>query len=132
MKPNTFQRIPILVTNAAQYSTISQPMNITINLHIIGELNQFIRKKKIQYQLILISFLTAIFCFCFFFFFRVVSLYKQILTPPPSKKIRYNNAGEPQSAYYCHLCGIEYISKFNLEKHLERQHTEEERATTPV
>lgn len=63
---------------------------------------------------------------------RVVSLYKQILTPPPSKKIRYNNAGEPQSAYYCHLCGIEYISKFNLEKHLERQHTEEERGTTPV
>ncbi|KAK9504328.1 hypothetical protein O3M35_010688 [Rhynocoris fuscipes] len=63
---------------------------------------------------------------------RIVSLYKQIITPPPSKKIRYNNAGEPQSAYYCHLCGIEYISKFNLEKHLERQHSSQERNTTPV
>ncbi|BES96040.1 ZnF_C2H2 [Nesidiocoris tenuis] len=62
---------------------------------------------------------------------RVVTLYKQIETPPPSKKIRYNNAGEPQSVYYCHLCGIEYIVKFNLQKHLERQHTVQERAAVP-
>uniref|UniRef100_A0A0A9YKQ6 Zinc finger imprinted 3 n=1 Tax=Lygus hesperus TaxID=30085 RepID=A0A0A9YKQ6_LYGHE len=62
---------------------------------------------------------------------RVVTLYKQIETPPPSKKIRYNNAGEPQSVYYCHLCGIEYIVKFNLQKHLERQHTLQERGNVP-
>ncbi|XP_014271996.1 zinc finger protein 260 [Halyomorpha halys] len=63
---------------------------------------------------------------------RVVTLYKQIQTPPPSKKIRYNNAGEPQSVYYCHLCGLEYIVKFNLQKHLERQHPIEERAMQPA
>jgi len=62
---------------------------------------------------------------------RVVTLFKQIETPPPTKKIRYNNAGEPQSVYYCHLCGIEYIVKFNLQMHLERQHTKEERAAAP-
>ncbi|XP_014254264.1 zinc finger protein 709-like [Cimex lectularius] len=62
---------------------------------------------------------------------RVVSLFKQIETPPPSKKIRYNNAGEPQSVYYCHLCGSEYIVKFNLQMHLERAHTMAERSAAP-
>lgn len=62
---------------------------------------------------------------------RMVSLFKPIVTPPPSKKIRINNAGEPQSVFYCHLCGIEYIVKFNLQKHLERQHTVDERDGKP-
>ncbi|KAL1140840.1 hypothetical protein AAG570_000768 [Ranatra chinensis] len=62
---------------------------------------------------------------------RVVTLYKQIETPPPSKKIRYNNAGDPQSVYYCHLCGFEYIVKFNLQKHLEGQHSRQERSAVP-
>ncbi|XP_075220101.1 uncharacterized protein LOC142323782 [Lycorma delicatula] len=62
---------------------------------------------------------------------RIVSLFKPIVTPPPSKKIRINNAGEPQSVFYCHLCGIEYIVKFNLQKHLERQHSVDERDGKP-
>ncbi|GLH12895.1 Uncharacterized protein GBIM_17553 [Gryllus bimaculatus] len=62
---------------------------------------------------------------------RIVALFKPVATPPPSKKIKLNNAGEAQSVYYCHLCGFEYIVKFNLQKHLERQHTEEERNRVP-
>ncbi|XP_066991418.1 zinc finger protein 615 [Anabrus simplex] len=62
---------------------------------------------------------------------RIVALFKPVATPPPSKKIKLNNAGEAQSVYYCHLCGFEYIVKFNLQKHLERQHTEEERSLVP-
>jgi len=58
-------------------------------------------------------------------------LIKTIETPPPSRKIKYNNAKEPQSVYYCHLCGSEYIMKYNLEIHLERQHKEEERNALP-
>lgn len=65
------------------------------------------------------------------FFFRVVTLFKQIQTPPASKKIRFNNAGEPQSVYFCHLCGLEYIVKFNLQKHIEKQHPPEERNVQP-
>ena len=63
--------------------------------------------------------------------FRVVKLIKAIETPPPSRKIKCNNAKEPQSVYYCHLCGSEYIMKYNLEVHLERQHKEEERNALP-
>ena len=62
---------------------------------------------------------------------RVVKLVKTIETPPPSRKIKCNNAKEPQSVYYCHLCGSEYIMKYNLEVHLERQHKDEERAAQP-
>lgn len=63
---------------------------------------------------------------------RIVSLFKPVMTPPPSKKIKVNNAGDPQSVYYCHICGFEYIVKFNLQKHLERQHSEEERNNSPA
>ncbi|XP_022185089.1 zinc finger protein 567 [Nilaparvata lugens] len=62
---------------------------------------------------------------------KLVSIFTPTTTPPPSKKIRFNNAGDPQSVYYCHLCGSEYIVKFNLQKHLEKQHTEEERNACP-
>ncbi|RZF36551.1 hypothetical protein LSTR_LSTR010662 [Laodelphax striatellus] len=62
---------------------------------------------------------------------KIVSIFTPITTPPPSKKIRFNNAGDPQSVFYCHLCGSEYIVKFNLQKHLENQHTEEERNSCP-
>jgi hypothetical protein len=64
-------------------------------------------------------------------FFRIVAFFKPIVTPPPSKKIKLNNANEAQSVYYCHLCGFEYIVKFNLQKHLEKQHTEKERDGMP-
>ncbi|XP_059480171.1 transcriptional repressor CTCF-like [Neocloeon triangulifer] len=63
---------------------------------------------------------------------RIVAFFKPIVTPPPSKKIKVNNAREAQSVYYCHLCGFEYIVKFNLQKHLERQHTAEERDSMPT
>ncbi|PSN46689.1 hypothetical protein C0J52_06373 [Blattella germanica] len=62
---------------------------------------------------------------------RIVALFKPVATPPPTKKIKVNNAGEAQSVYYCHLCGFEYIVKFNLQKHLERQHSEQERNKVP-
>lgn len=58
-------------------------------------------------------------------------MFKPVATPPPSKKIKVNNAGDPQSVYYCHICGFEYIVKFNLQKHLERQHTAQERDNPP-
>jgi hypothetical protein len=60
-----------------------------------------------------------------------VALFKPVATPPPTKKIKVNNAGEAQSVYYCHICGSEYIVKFNLQKHLERQHPEHERNKVP-
>lgn len=34
---------------------------------------------------------------------------------PPSKKIIINCVGDVQSAYYCHLCGYEYVLKYNLQ-----------------
>ncbi|XP_034239628.1 zinc finger and BTB domain-containing protein 41-like [Thrips palmi] len=57
---------------------------------------------------------------------RVDSVLRPVATPPPSKKIRLNNAGEADSVYYCHLCGSEYILKFNLRKHLEVRHAAED------
>lgn len=62
---------------------------------------------------------------------RIQSLFKPIPTPPPSKKIKINSANEVHSVYYCYLCGTEYVIKFNLQKHLERAHTEEERNSVP-
>ncbi|KAG8230808.1 hypothetical protein J437_LFUL010588 [Ladona fulva] len=62
---------------------------------------------------------------------RIVAIFKPVETPPPSKKIRVNNAGEAQSVYYCHICGYEYIIKFNLQKHIERHHSEKERNAIP-
>ena len=38
-----------------------------------------------------------------------------------------NISGEASSVFYCHLCGQEYMVKFNLQKHLEASHTAEER-----
>lgn len=35
--------------------------------------------------------------------------------PPPSKKIRMNNSNEASTIYYCHLCGTEYMIKYNLQ-----------------
>lgn len=60
---------------------------------------------------------------------------KRLLTPticpPPSKKIKLNNSDEMISVYYCHLCGSEYMVKFNLRKHLEIHHTAKERENVP-
>lgn len=57
---------------------------------------------------------------------RIDFVLKPVATPPPSKKIRLNNAGEAESVYYCHLCGSEYILKFNFRKHLEQRHSNED------
>ncbi|XP_058443880.1 zinc finger protein 691-like [Malaya genurostris] len=51
--------------------------------------------------------------------------------PAPSKKVRLNQAGEIISIYYCHLCGSEYMLKFNLLKHIEDHHSYEERCAVP-
>ncbi|XP_055641264.1 putative zinc finger protein C09F5.3 [Toxorhynchites rutilus septentrionalis] len=51
--------------------------------------------------------------------------------PPPSKKVRLNRAGEIISIYYCHLCGCEYMLKFNLLKHIDMHHSYEERCAIP-
>merc|ERR1712156_1256850 len=49
----------------------------------------------------------------------------------PSKKIKMNIAGEASSVFYCHLCGQEYLVKFNLQKHIEAIHPPEERNAPP-
>ncbi|XP_043510347.1 zinc finger protein 33B-like isoform X2 [Frieseomelitta varia] len=62
---------------------------------------------------------------------RMVHLFQPIATPPPSNKIKVNSMNDALSVYYCHLCGAEYIIKFNLQRHLERAHTQEEREAVP-
>lgn len=59
------------------------------------------------------------------------SLLSTTVLPPPSKKIRLNNLSEISSLYYCHLCGCEYMLKYNLRKHLESCHTLLEKTTVP-
>ena len=56
---------------------------------------------------------------------RVTALVNPTATLGPSKKIKMNMSGEPCSVYYCHICGHEYLVKFNLQKHLEAYHTPE-------
>lgn len=53
----------------------------------------------------------------------MVHLFKPIATPPPSNKIKVNSMNDALSVYYCHLCGVEYVIKFNLQQHLERAHS---------
>ncbi|KAK0178486.1 hypothetical protein PV327_007374 [Microctonus hyperodae] len=62
---------------------------------------------------------------------RLVHLFQPIATPPPSNKIKVNSMNDALSVYYCHLCGVEYIVKFNLQQHLEKVHTQEERESVP-
>lgn len=59
------------------------------------------------------------------------SLLSTTVLPPPSKKIRLNNLSEISSLYYCHLCGCEYMLKYNLRKHLDSCHTLLEKVTVP-
>ena len=54
---------------------------------------------------------------------RVTALINPMATLGPSKKIKMNISGEASSVYYCHLCGQEYMVKFNLQKHLEANHS---------
>jgi len=62
---------------------------------------------------------------------RVSSLINPVFTVGPSKKIKMNIAGEASSVFYCHLCGQEYLVKFNLQKHIEAMHPPEERNAPP-
>lgn len=62
---------------------------------------------------------------------RLVHIFQPIATPPPSNKIKVNSMNDALSVYYCHLCGVEYIVKFNLQQHLEKVHTQEERDSVP-
>lgn len=62
---------------------------------------------------------------------RVSSLINPVFTVGPSKKIKTNIAGEASSVFYCHLCGQEYLVKFNLQKHIEAMHPPEERNAHP-
>ena len=62
---------------------------------------------------------------------RVSSLINPVFTVGPSKKIKTNIAGEASSVFYCHLCGQEYLVKFNLQKHIEAMHPPEERNAPP-
>lgn len=39
---------------------------------------------------------------------------KHVFIPAPSKKIKFSAIGELISIYYCHLCGSEYVVKYNL------------------
>ncbi|XP_020287186.1 gastrula zinc finger protein XlCGF7.1-like isoform X2 [Pseudomyrmex gracilis] len=62
---------------------------------------------------------------------RMVYLFHPMATPPPSNKIRLNSMNDVLSVYYCHLCGVEYVVKFNLQQHLEKSHTKEQREALP-
>jgi len=62
---------------------------------------------------------------------RVSTIITPISTMPPSKKIKISNSGDQNSVYYCHLCGMEYMIKFNLQKHLQQNHTDLERNNRP-
>ncbi|KYM76090.1 PREDICTED: zinc finger imprinted 3-like [Atta cephalotes] len=68
---------------------------------------------------------------CKFIHKRMVHLFQPIATPPPSNKIKFNSMNDAMNVYYCHLCGVEYVVKFNLQQHLERIHTKRERETMP-
>lgn len=45
-----------------------------------------------------------------------------VATPPPSDKVKINSMNDVMRVYYCHLCGIEYLSKYNLRQHLRKRH----------
>ncbi|XP_039312906.1 zinc finger and BTB domain-containing protein 41-like [Solenopsis invicta] len=62
---------------------------------------------------------------------RHAYMFKPIVTAPPSNKIKLNSMNDAMSVYYCHLCGVEYVIKFNLQRHLENVHTQKERETVP-
>ncbi|XP_011883437.1 PREDICTED: zinc finger and BTB domain-containing protein 41-like [Vollenhovia emeryi] len=62
---------------------------------------------------------------------RMIHLFQPIATPPPSNKIKFNSMNDALSVYYCHLCGVEYVIKFNLQQHLEKMHTKKERDAVP-
>ncbi|XP_055371138.1 zinc finger and BTB domain-containing protein 41-like [Condylostylus longicornis] len=71
--------------------------------------------------------------------YHVKSLHQQInyllandlYIPPSSTKIIRSNSSELFSAYYCHLCGVEYMIKNSLKKHLYEIHQPEERNKKP-
>ncbi|XP_037921704.1 zinc finger protein 26-like isoform X2 [Hermetia illucens] len=52
--------------------------------------------------------------------------------PPPSTKIKVNHNSDVFSVYYCHLCGVEYVLKFNLQKHIQTQHPAAENTDPPA
>ncbi|XP_014485532.1 PREDICTED: zinc finger and SCAN domain-containing protein 10-like [Dinoponera quadriceps] len=52
-------------------------------------------------------------------------LLQPIITPPPSNKVKINSMNDVLSVYYCHLCGVEYLSKFNLQRHLKDRHMQD-------
>ncbi|KAH0944832.1 hypothetical protein HN011_008411 [Eciton burchellii] len=62
---------------------------------------------------------------------RMVYLFQPIITAPPSNKIKVNSMNDILSVYYCHLCGAEYVVKYNLQQHLEKEHDEDERKVMP-
>jgi len=62
---------------------------------------------------------------------RITTLLTPTATLPPSKKIKVTNNGEHCSVFNCHLCGCEYMVKFNLQKHLEGNHTQAQRDKPP-
>ncbi|XP_033221224.1 zinc finger protein 845-like [Belonocnema kinseyi] len=62
---------------------------------------------------------------------RLINIFQPVATPPPSNKIKLNSMNDALSVYYCHLCGAEYMLKFNLQQHLEKNHTQEEREAVP-
>lgn len=48
-------------------------------------------------------------------FHRKAHVFQDVQTPPPSNKIYLNGHGDLLSVYYCHLCGQEYVIKYNLQ-----------------
>lgn len=103
------------VKNATWYSTMKRHWITTIVLFIKGSVLSVNPSLKTRYEIII---------WLLVLFFRMVYMFQPIATPPPSNKIKLNSMNDALSVYYCHLCGVEYIIKFNLQQHLEKVHTQ--------
>lgn len=56
-------------------------------------------------------------------FSRMAHLLQPLTTSPSNNVVaKINSVNNVISGYYCHLCGIEYLRKHNLQRHLRNIH----------
>jgi len=55
--------------------------------------------------------------------FHSAARFEDLVIMPASTKITKFVNNELVRLHYCHLCGSEYVSKYNLKKHIERDHS---------
>ncbi|XP_032677814.1 zinc finger protein 384-like [Odontomachus brunneus] len=59
-------------------------------------------------------------------------LLQPLTTSPPNNKVKINSMNNMINMYYCHLCGIEYLRKYNLQRHLKRIHMQNDDVPLPA